>query len=122
LFALSAPFVLIIMTFAESKSCSQLVIDTYAMHAKINIPKVLTMNCYYDESAALCVSVFDLKKEVSLAKFKLVDHDQALRVMVGMTLLNQEEKPFALCLAMGEKWEDNGHTFLIRLRTDFGPN
>ena len=43
------PIILIYLTFSNSTDCDQLVIDTYELHSRINIPKVEHVNCYFDE-------------------------------------------------------------------------
>lgn len=70
----------IVNSFNSSKDCSQIVIDTNEVHSGIDIPKVESINCYFDQQARIRVSVYklklsdlDLNKYISKYGFKLVN-------------------------------------------------
>lgn len=53
-----------ILSFMESKGCDQIVIDTYELHSKIDIPAVDFIACRYDEAEELRISLYRLKVDV----------------------------------------------------------
>jgi hypothetical protein len=108
--ALVFPFAFIFLTIANSKDCNQLVIDTYEIHSNIDIPKVLPINCYYDDNAKVRISVHELQKSINLGGFIIVDKDKGLNSLSGKFLLSEDDLPDSdkLRIATGENW---GHTW-----------
>ncbi|KAA3631168.1 MAG: hypothetical protein DWQ02_16725 [Bacteroidetes bacterium] len=51
------------MTFRNSKDCSQLVIDTYEMASGIDIPKLLDADCHYLEEERIRVGIYVIDTE-----------------------------------------------------------
>ncbi|NND34295.1 MAG: hypothetical protein HKN76_17050 [Saprospiraceae bacterium] len=104
--AVLLPVLFLFFSFKNSKGCGQLVIDTYEIHAKINIPKVNNINCYYDDRTGVRISIYDVKAKLNLDKFELVPRKKALNGMSGNYLLDEEELPGSnrLYLATGSKW------------------
>ena len=105
---LTFPFVFIYFSFANSKDCSQLVIDTYEIHSGINIPKVDFINCHYDEDQNVRISVYTLRNEseISLSSFTTTDLVPGINALSGSSLLEFAERPVSqnLHIASGEKW------------------
>lgn len=110
--ALLFSFTFIYLTIANSKDCDQLVIDTYEIHSNIDIPKVLPINCYYDENAKVRISVYELQKSINLSGFKIVDKDLALNSLSGKFLLHEDDLPISdkLRMVTGAKW---GRTWIF---------
>ena len=90
----------------KSVDCSQFVIDSYEVHSGIDIPKVDFINCYYDKSKGVRISIYRLLKPINTAKFRTVDLHEALSVLQGKELLNEAETPNSenLLVAAGEKY------------------
>jgi len=86
------PILFVYQTFSESYDCDQLVIDTYELHSRINIPEVEYVNCYFDKELNTRISVYDLKNAMDLDRFKLVESSFADH-LVGSSLLANEEQP-----------------------------
>ena len=99
------PIILIYLTFSNSTDCDQLVIDTYELHSRINIPKVEHVNCYFDEELNTRISVYDLKGFVDLKDFELVN-SSATTFLQGINLLAEQERPQQanIYVASGERW------------------
>jgi len=99
------PVTFVYLCFANSTDCSQLVIDTYELHSKINIPEVGFVNCYYDKELNTRISVYDLKGDIDLKNFEIVASGYE-NYLQGNGLLKNEELPKAsqLYLASGERW------------------
>lgn len=93
------------LSFINSKDCSQLVIDTYELHSKINIPKVNFVNCHYDEALKIRISIYDLEEQMDLNAFKPVDPSTETSIY-GAQLLNDHEsiKGDQIYIASGERW------------------
>ena len=93
-------------TFFESKGCAQLVIDTYEVYAEIDIPRTSYVNCYYDENAMQRITVFELKRPLSLDKFERTDSAAIAMALPALSQLNEEELPKEgdFHRASGEKW------------------
>ena len=97
----------VVLSFVKSVDCSQMVIDTYELHADINIPDVSFVNCYYNEDLNLRVSVYDLEEALDLSRFSPVTNQSIGEMIQGSTLLNAAEVPSAndaLLYATGQKW------------------
>lgn len=99
------PILFIYLTITNSKDCSQLTIDTYEYYSGINIPEVDYVICNYDDDLETRISVYDLKGDMNLGRFKLTESKKAIAIFKGMTFLNQTEQPKArnIYLATGEK-------------------
>jgi len=93
------------MSFVNSLDCSQLVIDTYELHSKIDIPEVDFVNCYYNEELNTRISVYNLNGTIDLDHFKKV-RNSSKDYFLGDALLGQRELPSGayLYLASGERW------------------
>lgn len=99
------PIIFIYLSFANSIDCSQLVIDTYELHSKINIPEVEFVNCHYDENLNTRISIYDLKKDIDLKHFKKVN-TSFQDYLLDQQLLTDLELPKGseIYLASGERW------------------
>ena len=99
------PVILIYLTFSNSVDCSQMVIDTYELHSRIDIPKVHYVNCYYDEQSQTRISVYDLQGAIDMNGFEKIEASSEA-LLKGMRLLSSEERPGKneLYLASGERW------------------
>ena len=102
---LAFPIIFVYLSFASSIDCDQLVIDTYELHSKIDIPKVEFVNCYYDEELNTRISIYDIKDELDLNKFKKATTTYK-DFLLGEKLLNDEELPKGsnLYVASGKRW------------------
>lgn len=97
----------IVLSFVKSVDCSQLVIDTYEMHADINIPDASFINCYYDEDLNLRIAVYDLVESLNLSSFSSISDQPIGKLVQGSELLGAGEVPPTsnlLIYASGEKW------------------
>ncbi len=97
----------VVLSFVKSVDCSQMVIDTYELHAGINIPEVSFVNCYYSEDLNLRVSVYDLQEEMDLSQFSPTLNQSMGELIQGYSLLSSVEIPSesnALFYASGHKW------------------
>lgn len=107
LFAFVAFYSFLVLSFMKSVDCRQLVIDTYEMHADVNIPDASFVNCYYDEALNLRISVYDLKKALDLSRFVPVTDQKIGELVRGLDLLNSAEIPSSmngLLFTSGQKW------------------
>ncbi len=106
LFLLGIPFLLMYQTFAESKDCDQLVIDTYEIYSDIDIPDVDFVNCYYHKELDIRISVYDLHDLIDISSFELLTNAAPVELLKGGHLLTDAERPSGanLYLASGEKW------------------
>lgn len=75
------------MTFRNSKDCSQLVIDTYELASGINIPKLQEADCHYlkDERIRVGIYVIDteavnLQEYIESNDLDLFDQSQELKL------------------------------------------
>lgn len=97
----------IVLSFVKSLDCSQLVIDTYEMHADINIPDASFINCYFDEDLNLRIAVYDLVESLDLSRFSAIPDQPIGKLLLGANLLGAGEVPTTrsvLLYADGEKW------------------
>lgn len=97
----------IVLSFVKSVDCSQLVIDTYEMHADINIPDASFINCYFDEDLNLRIAVYDLVESLDLSRFSAIPDQPIGKLLLGANLLGAGEVPTTrsvLLYADGEKW------------------
>lgn len=103
---LGTPIFFLYLTFVNSKDCNQLVIDTYEIYSGINIPKVDYMNCYYDQQSKTRIAVYDLNSNIDQSKFELSNSDALTKLLQGMNLLTDIERPKSvdLYIAAGKKW------------------
>ena len=85
-----------------------MVIDTYELHSKINIPNVDFVNCYFDKDINTRVSVYQLNDEINMDNFKYVDKNIE-KLLQGSKLLKAEELPTGenIYLASGSRWGTN---------------
>ena len=100
------PLVFIYLTISNSKDCDQIVIDTYEIYSRINIPKVDPINCYFDDEANCRISVYKLQTDLDLSPFELVDKKDGINSLCGKKMLEKNELPTAdnLYLASGKRW------------------
>lgn len=92
------------LTIKNSKDCSQIVIDTYEIHSKIDIPEVDHVNCYFDEKRNTRISIYNLKGHINIDGF---DYVHTIKdELKGMDLLSIEEKPSnpSIYVASGERF------------------
>lgn len=107
LFSVIGFFSFIVLSFVKSVDCSQLVIDTYEMHADINIPDASFINCYFDEDLNLRIAVYDLVESLDLSRFSAIPDQPIGKLLLGANLLGAGEVPTTrnvLLYADGEKW------------------
>ena len=97
---------LVFMTIKNSKGCKQIVIDTYEIHSNIDIPSVSFVNCYYDESLGIRISVYDLHAPLNMFDFERMEQSPSTDILKGRFLLADNELPKepVLYKATGEKW------------------
>ena len=110
----------LVVSFVKSVDCSQMVIDTYEVHAGINIPNASFVNCYYSEDFNLRVSVYDLEEEMDLSQFSPTLDQPIGELIKGYSMLNSVEIPStsnALFYASGQKW-GRDWTFLYDKKSD----
>ena len=107
------PIFLLYMTFSNSRGCEQFDIDSYEIHSGINIPKVSSVNCYYDEGMDTRISIYDLKGSIDLGRFEPLSDDQK-DYLRGISLLADAELPQGteLYVASGERWK-TGWTYVV---------
>lgn len=99
------PMLFIYMSITNSTDCSQLVIDTYELHSKIDIPRVEFVNCYYNQDLDTRISVYELCDKMDLKQFEKVE-STSQDLLVGIILLGDEEKPKRsnVYRALGKRW------------------
>ena len=98
--------VFVFLTFKNSKDCSQIVIDTYEIHSNIDITKVSPINCYYDSESNIRISIYRLRGNINLERFRRVENEEGINSISGKYLLSKGELPTAenLRVATGQKW------------------
>ena len=96
--------VFVFLTIKNSQDCSQIVIDTFELHSKIDIPNVDHVNCYFDDESKTRISVYDLKGHINLDNF---DYVYSLEdELKGIALLTSDESPnnSSLYVASGSRF------------------
>jgi hypothetical protein len=108
LFIVAAPVTFIGLTVVNSKDCTQIVIDTYEIHSGIDIPKVESINCYFDDQRKVRLSIYSFKglvyfdRYLSKYKFEPVNSKE----LTFPIALSAEEKPVEakLYAVSGKRW------------------
>jgi hypothetical protein len=104
----AAPFIFTALTVVNSKDCTQIVIDTYEIHSGIDIPKIESINCYFDDKRDIRLSIYSFKGIIYLDKY-LHDHKFEpvnLKELIFPFPLSREEMPKEdkLYAVSGTKW------------------
>jgi len=92
---LVAPFIFIGLSIINSKDCTQLVIDTSEIHSGIDIPKVESINCYFDDERNVRLSIYSFKSVVFLDKYLYENKFEPVNLKeLGLQIaLSEQEKP-----------------------------
>jgi hypothetical protein len=118
---LAAPFIFIGLTIINSKDCTQLVIDTSEIHSGIDIPKVSSINCYFDDERNVRLSIYSLKGLVFLDKYLYENKFEPvdLKELSLRIALSEQEKPreARLYAASGTTW-GNEWRYIVEKETN----
>src|SRR5688572_12113194 len=121
LLILAAPFIFIGLTIINSKDCTQLVIDTSEIHSGIDIPKVSSINCYFDDERNVRLSIYSLKGLVFLDKYLYENKFEPvdLKELSFQIALSEQEKPKEdkLYAASGTTW-GNEWRYIVEKETN----
>ena len=110
-FVIPTTCMVLLINVDEFSTCGGPVIDSYEANSKLNIPAINEANCHYDEEENLRISVYSLRANYQrFGRFECINKEDALHLLSGLYLLDEEELPVSnnLLIARGEstngKW------------------